>query len=188
MDPSNTRKVYAPYSTSGEQVGQTPLTGYVDVAQAIYPAVNTGQVSTDGEWSGVIVSDKLFFDFQTDLAIANSGEVLSNKTISTYGYSKVNLAIQVSRAGDYFFETIYGGDVNDNYLNLNPLHTGGSLKATKDNGSAFSSILSDQESLGSTNVWFIFQVVDIGDFQFKFKITNQSGGNSDIQMAVQRLV
>jgi len=191
MDPSNIRKVYAPYSTSGEQVGQTPLTGYVDVAQAIYPAVNTGQISTDGEWSGVLVSDKVFKDFQTDLAIANNGEIISNKVISTYGFNFLNIAIQVSRAGDYFFELLYGGDDNDSYLNLNPIAASGSLKSTirtDASTNAFMTILSDQESIGTANAWFVFQVNEIGGFQTKLKITNQSGGNSNIQTAVQRLV
>ena len=183
------RTGYAPWSLTREAgVQSATVDGTIEVPQYIQPTLDTGFVDENGNWIGIKSSDDLFREFQTDLAIANNGEVISNNTISTYGFSKVNLALQVSRAGDYFFETILGGDANDNYLNLNPLHTGGSLKATKDNGSAFSSILSDQESLGSTGVWFVFQVVDIGDFQFKFKITNQSGGNSDIKMAVQRLI
>ena len=36
------RKVYAPYSTTGEQVGQTPVEGYVDVKQEIQPIILTG--------------------------------------------------------------------------------------------------------------------------------------------------
>ena len=54
------RTVYAPYSQSGENVASTPLEGYIDVAQAIYPAVNTGTIGKDGEWTGAVVSDNAF--------------------------------------------------------------------------------------------------------------------------------
>ena len=190
MDPSNTRKVYAPYSTSGEQVGQTPLTGYVDVAQAIYPAVNTGQISTDGEWSGVLVSDKLFFDFQTDLAIANGADIISNKVIDTYGYNKLNIGLNVSRAGDYNFLLLFGGDDNDSYLNLNPINTAGQPKATirtDSSTNAFSTLLNDAETIGA-DVWNIFQVNNLEGFKLKLKIVNNSGGNANIQTAIQRLI
>jgi len=187
------RKVYAPFSLTSEAgVAQTPVEGYIDVNQTIYPTVSTGTINENGTWAGVKSNDTEFRNFQTDLAVAGGGgEVISNVPINMYGFSKVNLAINVSRVGDYFFETIFGGDVDDRYLNLQPINTGGSLKSTirTDSGTnVFSSIVSDQETLGSANVWQVFQINDIGNFIFKFKITNQTAGTSDIQTAIQRLI
>ena len=125
MDPKNTRKVYAPYSTSGEQVGQTPLTGYVDVAQAIYPAVNTGQISTDGEWSGIVASDKRFIGLTIAEGIANAGEVLFPDTVSIVsidmtGFSDLFIALKPSRGGNYAITSVMGPDTTP-FANLTPV-------------------------------------------------------------------
>jgi len=186
------RKAYAPFSLITESgVSNAPVEGYIDVNQEIQPIVSTGTVNENGTWVGVKSSDSEFINFQKDVAIANGGEVISNNSISTYGYSKINLALQVSRTGDYFFETITAGDVDERYFNLYPISTAASLKSTirTDSGTnVFSSIVSDQETIGYADVWLIYQINDIGNFKFKFKITNQSGGASDIQLAIQRLV
>ena len=186
------RTGYAPWSLTREAgVQSATVDGTIEVPQYIQPVLDTGFVDEKGNWKGTRSSDEVFKDFQTDLAIANNGEIISNKVISTYGFNFLNIAIQVTRAGDYFFELLYGGDDNDSYLNLNPIATSGTLKSTirtDASTNAFMTILSDQESIGTANAWFVFQVNEIGGFQTKLKITNQSGGNSNIQTAVQRLV
>ena len=186
------RKVYAPFSLTSEAgVGQTPVEGYIDVDQQIYPTVATGTVNEKGIWTGIKSSDSEFIDFQTDLAIADNGEIISNKVIDMYGYSRLNIAIQVSRNGNYFFELLFGGDVDDRYLNLQPIVTQRAPKATirtDSSTNAFITLLSDQEDLDVADVWKVFQVNDLQDFKLKLKITNQAGGNSNIQTAIQRLV
>ena len=186
------RKAYAPFSLTSEAgVAQTPVEGYIDVVQKIFPSVNTGTINENGRWSGVKSDDVEFFDFQTDLLIADNAEILSNKPIDMYGFNRLNIAIQVSRAGNYFFELMFGGDVDDRYLNLQPITTNRQPKATirtDSSTNAFITLLSDQESLDEADVWRVFQVNDLNGFKLKLKITNQSGGNSTIQTAIQRLL
>ena len=107
-----------------------------------------------------------------------------------YGYNKLNIGLKVSRAGDYNFLLLFGGDADNNYLNLNPINTSGQPKATirtDSSTNAFSTLLNDAETIGA-DVWNIFQVNDMDGFNIKLKIINNSGGNADIETAIQRLV
>lgn len=187
------RKVYAPFSLTSEAgVAQTPVEGYIDVNQTIYPTVSTGTVNENGKWEGVKSSDSEFRQFQTDLLVADNAIITSNKSINMYGgFNKLNIAIKVSRAGNYTFELLLGGDANDRYLNLTPINTAGAPKSTIRTDSAtnaFDSLLADQENLSDNNVWYVFQVNELNDYIIKLKITNQSGGNSNIETAIQRLI
>jgi len=185
------RTGYAPWSLTREAgVQSATVDGTIEVPQYLQPTIDTGYVDEIGNWKGRKSSDDRFIDLQTDLAIADNGEILSNKVIDTYGFSRMNIAINVSRAGNYYFELILGGDDSDGYLNLKPINTNFNARATVRTDSstnAFITLLSDQETV-SANVWSIYQVNDIMDFKLKLKITNQSGGNSNIQTAIQRLV
>ena len=193
MDPKNTRKVYAPYSTTGEQVGQTPLQGYVDVAQAIYPAVNTGQISTDGEWSGVITSDKQFIGITTHSAIPNTGVTLSPDTpdfpsINMKGYKDIFIAIKPTNGGNYATNAVAGPDTTP-FANLIPVNSGTDLRGCVRRND-FDSILIDSADSLTADVWNIFIIQDqLKDQEnFQFKVVNGSGGNSDIEVAFMRLV
>ena len=192
MPDYNKRTGYAPWSLTREAgVQSATVNGTIDVPQFCQPTIDTGVIDEKGNWKGVKASDEVFINFQTDLAIADNSEIISNKVIDMYGYSRLNIAIQVSRSGNYFFELLFGGDVNDRYLNLQPIVTQRSPKATirtDSSTNAFITLLSDQEDLDVTDVWKVFQVNDLQDFKLKLKITNQSGGNSNIQTAIQRLI
>ena len=192
MPDYSKRTGYAPWSLTREAgVQSATVNGTIDIPQTCQPTINTGIVDEKGNWQGRKSSDRLFDDFQTDLAIADNGEIISNKVIDMYGFSRMNLAILVSRAGNYYFELLFGGDVNDSYLNLNPIGPDRGPKSTIRTDSStntFTTLLSDQENLDVANVWKVFQVNDIQDFKLKLKITNQAGGNSNIQTAIQRLV
>ena len=55
------RKAYAPFSLTSEAgVAQTPVEGYIDVEQKIYPTVATGTVNENGKWEGVKSDDTDF--------------------------------------------------------------------------------------------------------------------------------
>ena len=187
------RKAYAPFSLITESgVSNAPVEGYIDVNQEIQPIVSTGTVNENGTWVGVKSNDKEFIDFQTDILVADNGEIVSNKVIDMYGFSRLNIAIQVTSAGNYFFEFLYGyGEGTDSYLNLKPIATNRSPKATIRTDSStngFITLLSDQESLDVADVWRVFQVNDLQDYLLRLKITNQSGSASTMQTAIQRLV
>ena len=192
MNPDKIRKVYAPYSTTGEQVGQTPLEGYVDVAQAIYPAVNTGQIGKDGEWTGVTTSDRTFNIDTTHPAIANTGDVLVPQKqpdfINMTGYKDMFIALLVSNGGNYAITSVMGPETNP-FSNLTPVAAARSLKGTRAEGQLFSDLLVDTAEDCQTDLWNIFFIGGNlrGQKNLQFKITNNSGGISNITFAYMRL-
>jgi len=194
MNPEKIRKVYAPYSTTGEQVGQTPLTGYVDVAQAIYPAVNTGQVSTDGEWSGVVVSDKVFTIDTAHENTPNGAAVLVPQKanadfIDMTGYSDIFIAILPSQSGNMAITSIMGPDTNT-FANLTPVNAAASLKGTDGIIGSTSQLFNDTAESLTANVWNIFSIQGVlaGQKNLQFSITNNTGNTSDIVFAYLRRV
>jgi len=193
MNPNKIRKVYAPYSTTGEQVGQTPLEGYVDVAQAIYPAVNTGQIGEDGEWSGVVVSDKTFNIDTTHEGVPNTAVTLSPQKadadfIDMTGYNDLFIAIKPTNAGNYGISAVMGPDTNP-FANLTPVAAAAELKGAVARNDLDNILVDSNDGLAS-DVWNIFYIQNRlnGQKNMQFKITNNSGGSSDIQFAYMRVV
>jgi len=190
------RKVYAPYSTTGEQVGQTPVEGYVDVKQEITPIILTGELGKDGEWSGVTVSDKQFLIDPEHLAIPNGAAVLSpqkadHEYIDMTGFRDVFFAIKVSNTGNFSVTCIMGPDGYP-FANLTPINPATTLQGNIPQAST-----ADLEPLFDTgnepltaDVWNIFLIGDNLRNQklLQFKITNNSGGESSIQFASLRMV
>ena len=195
MNPEKIRKVYAPYSTTGEQVGQTPLEGYVDVAQAIYPAVNTGQISTDGEWSGIRVDDKVFIGLTKAEAIANGGDVLFPDTnnfpsINMEGYSDLVFAIRPTNGGNYVLKTVMGPSTTP-YANLTPVNSAATIAiVTNPASDDIVTALNVTASLGA-NVWNIVSVLNgrcKNQLNLQIFCTNNSGDISTLEFGFMRLV
>jgi hypothetical protein len=191
------RKVYAPFSLTSEAgVAQTPVEGYIDVNQVIYPTVSTGTVNENGKWAGVKSSDNEFIGLSKAEAIANGGEVLFPDTatrdhIDMTGFDNIFIAIKVSNAGDFDITAVMGPDTN-RFANLTPVHAGGTLKGNWNGiGSErdFEILISDPETLPAA-VWSIFPIQGrLSDQKnMQFKITNNSGGNSDIEFGFLRTV
>jgi len=191
------RKVYAPYSTTGEQVGQTPVEGYVDVKQEIQPTILTGELGKDGEWSGVTVSDKSFTIDAEHLEIANGAAVLSpqkadHEYIDMTNFNDLLIAIKVSNGGNFAIEAVMGPDTYS-YANLNPINAATGLRGnvfSLPNGYSMDPLFKDTaESLAVAGVWNIFIIGKRLREQklLQFKITNNSGDISSIQFASLRV-
>jgi len=194
MNPDKIRKVYAPYSTTGEQVGQTPLEGYVDVAQAIYPAVNTGQISKDGEWSGVTVSDKEFKGFTKAEGIPNTGVALfpdsnSFPSINMTGYKSIFIAIKPNNGGNVAIAAVMGPDTV-RFANLTPVNAASNLLGNLYSKQEFQNLLTDSSEALTADVWNIFFIQDTMQAQknMQFKVTNSNLGESNIEFAFLRVV
>jgi len=191
------RKVYAPYSTTGEQVGQTPVEGYVDVKQEITPIILTGELGKDGEWSGVTVSDKTFLIDTAHEAIPNGATVLSpqkadHEYIDLTGFNDITIAFKVSNGGNYAIDAVMGPDSYP-YANLTPVNAASTLQGAVDDVDSSGGIIplfsQSAESL-TADVWNIFMIGSRLRNQklLQFKITNNSGGESNIQFASLRVV
>ena len=190
------RKVYAPFSQTSEAgVTQTPVEGYIDVNQTIYPPVSTGVVNENGQWSGVKSDDNNFLIMGTHLAVPDGQDILAPAGdpdfIDMTGFKNIILAIKPSRSGNYLMQAVMGPDTN-RFANLQPVNAGTILRGTADasGGGGIEPLFSETENL-TADVWNIF-TLQYGRLQaqknMQFKITNNSGGNSDIQVAFLRLV
>ena len=190
------RKVYAPYSTTGEQVGQTPVEGYVDVKQEITPIILTGELGKDGEWSGVTVSDKTFTIDAEHLAVANLATVLVPQSQPDYinmtDFGDLFIAIKPSNGGAFALQAVMGPSTN-NFANLNPVNAASQLRgilSTVDDQGACDALFNDAAEALTADVWNIYYIGSRLKNQklLQFKITNNSGGASDIQFASLRVV
>ena len=186
------RTGYAPWSLTREAgVQSATVDGTIQVPQYITPVLDTGFVDFKGEWKGRVSNDDTFNQFQTDLAVANGAEIISNEVIDMKDYDIMMLALKVSNGGNYTFELLLGGDANDAYYNLKPINTAFGLRATIRTDSqtnTFETVLADTESVSATGVWNIYKVNDLRGFNFKLKLTNSSGGSSDMETAIMRIV
>jgi len=193
------RKVYAPFSQTSEAgVTQTPVEGYIDVNQMIYPTVNTGVVNEKGQWAGVKSDDEDFFIFGTDEGIADGGEVLcptgsadADNFIDMSGFSRIQFALLVTRAGNYNMRAQFGPDTYP-YANLRPISAGNRPRVTDNTGGGLEDAFNTgNENIDVANVWHVYTIDQnrlASQKQFVFRIINNSGGSSDIQFAYRRLV
>ena len=191
------RKAYAPFSLTSEAgVAQTPVEGYIDVEQKIYPTVSTGTVNENGKWAGVKSNDDEFIGLTKAVSIPNGGEVLFPDTsnvpsIDMTGFSSLFIAIKPTNAGNYATEAVMGPDTI-RFANLEPVNAAAALKgnAARTNISSLASALIDSSEALTADVWNIFYILDkLGNQKnMQFKITNNSGGSSNIEFGFMRLI
>jgi hypothetical protein len=192
------RKVYAPFSLTSEAgVAQTPVEGYIDVNQTIYPTVNTGTVNENGKWTGVRSSDTEFKGLTKHEAIADGGETLNPATpsrdfIDMTGFNDMLIAIKPSNGGNYSIQAIMGPDTN-RFANLEPVNAGAVLRGAGFDGrnvTVFESLVNDGVESLTADVWNIFMIGVMLQNQknLQIRVTNNSGGSSNIEFGFMRLV
>jgi hypothetical protein len=194
------RRGLAPWSLAREAgIESATVDGTIEVPQYVQPVLDTGFVDEKGDWKGAKSSDKDFIAFHTDLGIAN-GAVIITPTVNPEGtwpldmtgYQDIQIAIKPTNGGNYAITAIMGPDAIS-YANLNPINAAYQLKGTMDLGVDESSLRvlfnASSESL-TADVWNIFPITArLANIKLlQFKITNNSGGSSDIETAFMRLV
>jgi len=194
------REGYAPWSlTRKAGVQSATVDGDIEVPQYIQPILDTGFVDDKGDWKGRTSSDEQFRAFGKDEAIANTGVILVPQTATSgtiwpldmTGYSELFIAILPTRAGTYAIEAVMGPD-SESFANLRPVNAATILRGNGDaaSGGVMEPLLSDSESL-TADVWNIFYI-QYGRLAnqklLQIKITNNSGGEADIETAFMRLV
>ena len=194
------RKAYAPFSLTSEAgVGQTPVEGYIDVNQMIYPSVDTGVIDENGEWKGVKANDKEFIAFTKDETVPNGAVILTpsanpNGTwpLDMTGYNDIFLAVKPSEAGNYAIKAVMGPD-SVSFANLNPVNAAATLTGTMAQSTPvdFESLFEDGTVAMTADVWNIFIIGNNLRNQklLQFKITNNTGSEAaSIECAFMRLV
>ena len=191
------RKATAPWSAQREAgIESATVDSTIEVPQYLQPIVDTGIIDKAGNWKGVRSSDETFFIDAQHTGIPNGAAVLSPQTadadfIDMTGYSNIFIAIKPSSGGNYAIAAVMGPDTNP-FANLTPVRAavnlGGNIAQSTpvDIEDLF---LDGAQSLGA-DVWNIYYISSnlANQKMMQFKITNNSGGDSNIDFAYMRAI
>jgi hypothetical protein len=192
------RKSNSPWGSAyKEGLPSTAVNDRIEVDEILYPSVNTGTIDVaTGQWEGVTLSDKIFLIDATHEATPNGGAVLSPQATPQYidmtEFNDLFIAIRPSNGGAYAIEAVMGPATNT-FTNLSPVNAGAILRgniSTASNHAAIENVIVDSADTLTADVWNIFIIGSRLKQQkvLQFKITNNSGGESDITFAYMRMV
>ena len=180
----------APWSLAREAgIESATVDGRIEVPQYVQPTIDTGFVDEKGDWKGVKSSDRDFAFYHKGVAVANGGVELAS-TCDMTGFNDIQIAIRPTNGGNFAIEAVMGPDTNS-YANLSPVNAAATLKGTGDhNQSTMKDLFADSAENMTADVWNIYYIgVRLKNQKLlQFKITNNSGGSSDIETAFMRLV
>ena len=107
------------------------------------------------------------------------------------GYSDMFIAIKPSNGGNVALVAVMGPDTNT-FANLTPLNAAATLRGSTFPNSTddIGPLLNQSTEALTADVWNIYLIENRLKDQknLQFKITNNSGGNSDIEFAFMRIV
>ena len=194
------REGYAPWSlTRKAGVQSATVDGTIEVPQYIQPVLDTGFVDEKGDWKGTKSSDEEFHAFDKHVGIPNGGEILTPQSTSDNfwvldmtGFKDLQLAIRTTNGGNYSITACMGPDSNS-FANLSPVNSAAILKFRNPNqtGTAdLDNVITDGTESLTADVWNIFSIQTVARNQklLQFKVTNNSGGESDVEFAFMRIV
>jgi hypothetical protein len=191
------RKAIAPWSLEREQgIESATVDSNIETPQYLQPVVNTGVINKDGNWIGVETSDKVFTGFTKALAIANGAIALFPATndhpnINMEGFNHLQFIAKSTNAGAFRIDAKVGPET---VKSLNVVLTAGAdirMAGIGDpqSDTGFADALYDATETISTG-FRIFTVYDrLKDMpNMQIYLTNNTGGNADIEFAFRRLV
>ena len=192
------RKAYAPFSLTSEAgVGQTPVEGYIDVRQEIYPTVSTGTINENGKWTGIKASDSEFFGFTKAEAIAGGTTFLTPDTnnhpsLDMRGFRHLQIAVKCSRSINIKLEAVSGPDTVQ-YANLPDVSPANLLKMTSNSpftSDTFDNVLRDTAEGVIANKFVVYTVYDrMADLiNLQIRVGNEDASAADFEVAFRRLV
>jgi hypothetical protein len=195
------RRGISPWSVEREAgIESATVDSNITVPQIMQPTLDSGFIDEKGEWKGRKSSDQVFIALGKEEGIANGGHILAPSVnadgtwpLDMTGYSSLFYAIKPSRAGNYAVDAVMGPD-SVSFANLSPVDAAAVLKfcdnSEGSSGGDLESVFTDAAESLIVNVWSIFQIQGRVANQklLQFKITNNSGGSSDIETAFMRLV
>jgi len=191
------RRGLAPWSLAREAgVESATVDGTIEVPQSVQPVLDTGFVDEDGNWKGTKSSDKDFIALQTDLGIANGAFIISPDInpdgtwpLDMTGYNEVMIAIKPSGGGNFAITAIMGPDALS-FANLSPINPAATLRGLDVVNMSVEALFHDDAESLTADVWNLIMIRTTLSNQklLQFKITNNTGGASDIDTAFMRLV
>jgi len=194
------REAYAPWSlTRKAGVQSATVNGDIEVPQFIQPTLNTGFVDEKGDWKGTKSSDEQFFAFGKDEGIPNTGEILAPQFASATrwgldmtGFTDLFIAVRPTNGGNYAMTAVMA-PATYAFANLRDVNAGTTLRGSyfdDDGEGTFMNCIVDASEGMTADVWNIYMIQErLRNYKLlQFKITNNSGGESDIETAFLRMV
>ena len=191
------REGYAPWSlTRKAGVQSATVNGDIEVPQYVQPVLDTGFVDEKGDWKGTKSSDESFIISDKALAIGNGVAVLFPNTadrdfIDMTGYTALFIAILPTNGGNMALKAVMGPSTQS-FANLSPVNAGATLKYSQNftgSSSTFTACLDDSSEAMTADVWNIFLLERVANQKLlQLEVTNNTGGNSDIDFAYLRIV
>ncbi len=195
----NKRTGYAPWSLTREAgVQSATVEGTIEVSQNVQPTLSTGFVDEKGNWQGTKSNDEVFKKLAKEEAIPNGGEILApggnTPFIDMTGFNSLQIAIKPSNGGNFALSAVMGPDTEP-YANLRPVNPATTLRGTNDqsyppSAAKMNDLFYDDAEALTADVWNIYMIMGrlANQRLMQFKITNNSGGSSDIEYGFMRLV
>ena len=193
-------KEYTPWSRESEDgLITSAVDSHVSVSQNVVPALNVGTIDKlSGKWNGVTVSDSTFLVDPVHAGIPNGAAVLSpqksdHEYIDMTGFNDLFIALKVSNGGNFAIVSVMAPEQYP-FANLQPVNAAVTIRGagirTDGSASSIGAILDDSAESLTADVWNIFLLAGLLQAQkvLQFKITNNSGGDSNIQFASLRVV
>lgn len=191
-------KTITPFSTRAKEgATDAPLGDFVNVDQQITSVADVGHYDINtGRLTGVPTSDRLFIAYEKQDEIANTGVIIAPSAnadgswpLSMVGFNDVVLAIKPSNGGNYAITAIMGPDSN-NFMGLAPVNAAATLRGSPSHESSTYDLYTDAAESLTADVWNIYYIGNALKNQdlLQFKITNNSGGISNIETAFVRFV
>jgi len=192
------RKGLAPWSLAREAgIQSATVDGTIEVPQYVQPVLDTGFVDEKGDWKGQKSNDRDFIAYNKEEGIANGGTALFPSVnadgtwpLDMTGYSDLIIALMPSTGGNFKIEAVMGPDSNS-FANLSPVNAAAVLKGTTLQGDfQLGQVLVDSAEALTNDVWNIFMIQGrlANQKLLQFKLTNNTGGASDIEVTFRRLV
>jgi hypothetical protein len=190
------RTGYAPWSLTREAgVQSATVDGTIQVPQYIQPVLSTGFIDENGNWKGTRASDEVFKKIAKETAVPNGQDILApggdKPFIDMTGFKDIFIAIKPTRGGNVRIEGVMGTDTQP-FANLTPVDAAAGLRGNRNftGESGMSELLLDSAESLTADVWNIFVITNnlANQKNMQFKITNNSGGDSDIEYGFMRLV
>ena len=193
------RRGISPWSVERQAgIESATVDSNITVPQIMQPTLDSGFIDEKGDWKGRKSSDQVFSFFSKDEAIANGGYILAPADIgslSMRGFRDIQLAIRVTNGGNFAIQAVMGSDGSSDtpYYNLQPCNAAaglrGNISSAMDQATLTDLILDSADAL-TADVWNIYYIGPRlrNQERLGFKITNNSGGESDIETAFLRLV
>lgn len=193
-------KTITPFSTRAKEgATDSPLGDFVTVESNIQSTADVGFYDENGKLTGHKSSDREFSIYQLDSAIPNGqaiitpSEVISGQwPLDMTGFNDLFIAIKPSNTGNYAISAIMGPDTLS-FGGLSPINAAATLKGggfPAMSGDDMDNVLVDGAEHCTADVWNIFYVYLRLKNQklLQFQITNNSGGDSNIETNFMRLV